>query len=474
MLPTRHLKVFLCHSSGDKPVVRELYQKLNSEGWIDVWLDEVKLFPGQDWSMEIEKAVEETDIVIVCLSTRSVDKEGYVQRELRYVLNIADEKPEGSIFVIPLRLDECVIPRRLRGWQWLDYFSEDQKQIAYKRLLESLKLRAETFGISTHAPAIFKSAPVGIPKDRQAEEKKVDKPILDLQKKAAPKLNPRLIAGMIAGGFLVSSVCISLAWNFLTRGGIFSPEPTNTHTPTPSETLTPTPSGPFDYTVQQGDSLKSIADRFNLGEDGILRIYYKNQEAIDQNNGVILVGQAIKIPPPGTALPTFTPIPESLEPGTIIEYRVLPGDTIRELANRFRTYEEAIMGGNELSDPEALRIGQVLQIPANLALLPTATPTLPTRTLTPSITPSPTETPVGQPITGCVLNIKSPLNVMKREPSHRSEDVKEVSQGRHVVLEYARVVWGGLQELWFLIEDEGQRGWVDFWAAAMEKEGNCP
>ncbi len=25
----------LCHSSQDKPIVRELYQRLNAEGWID-------------------------------------------------------------------------------------------------------------------------------------------------------------------------------------------------------------------------------------------------------------------------------------------------------------------------------------------------------------------------------------------------------------------------------------------------------
>ena len=59
-MPTkkRPLKVFLCHTSADKPTVRELYQRLLTEGWINAWLDEEKLLPGQDWSVEIEKAVE--------------------------------------------------------------------------------------------------------------------------------------------------------------------------------------------------------------------------------------------------------------------------------------------------------------------------------------------------------------------------------------------------------------------------------
>ena len=93
----RPLRVFLCHSSNDKPAVRELYQKLRAEPWIQPWLDEEELYPGQDWNMEIEKAVEAADAIIVCLTKNSINKEGYVQRELRIVLDFADYKPEGTI-----------------------------------------------------------------------------------------------------------------------------------------------------------------------------------------------------------------------------------------------------------------------------------------------------------------------------------------------------------------------------------------
>ena len=141
MTETRKLRVFLCHSSTDKLIVRELYQRLNTEGWVDPWLDEEKLLPGQDWNMEIEKAVEASDAVIVCLSSNSVSKEGYIQRELKFVLDIALEKPEGTIFIIPLRLDACDLPRRLRAWQYVDYFPEAQRDRAYQKLLQSLKIR---------------------------------------------------------------------------------------------------------------------------------------------------------------------------------------------------------------------------------------------------------------------------------------------------------------------------------------------
>lgn len=142
-MPTidQKLRVFLCHSSHDKPIVLELYQRLSAEGWIDPWLDKEKLLPGQDWDMEIQKAVETADAVIVCLSNSSVTKEGYIQKEIKKVLDISDQKPEGTIFVIPLRLEDCDPPRRLQVWQYEDYFPVERRASSYKHLLQSLKIR---------------------------------------------------------------------------------------------------------------------------------------------------------------------------------------------------------------------------------------------------------------------------------------------------------------------------------------------
>ena len=140
--PTRSLKAFLSYASQDKPLVKELSRRLMGEGWVDTWLDEKNLLPGQDWRVKIEEAVEESDIVIICLSTHSVTKEGYVQKELRYAREIALEKPEDSIFLIPLRLNECDVPRGLRFYQWVDYFGEN-KDDSYNALIASLKLRYE-------------------------------------------------------------------------------------------------------------------------------------------------------------------------------------------------------------------------------------------------------------------------------------------------------------------------------------------
>ena len=156
--------------------------------------------------------------------------------------------------------------------------------------------------------------------------------------------------------------------------------PTNTNTPTltptitltPTVTITPTPTGPVAYTIVENDTLQAIAEKFNLGSDGVLLILDANPD-IMKNNGVYYVGQTIKIPPVGTLLKTATPLPANLGRGTKIEYQVLPGDTLAGIAAKFNSKEEDIITLNKIENPNALQAGQILQIPVNLV---TATATL--------------------------------------------------------------------------------------------------
>jgi hypothetical protein len=131
----RSLRNFLSYCSADKNSVRELYRQLKNEG-VDVWLDVEKLLPGQDWQMEIKRAIRRADVVIVCLSNASVNKVGFVQKEIRLALDVADEQPEGKIFIIPLRLEDCEVPERLRRWQWVNYFEPR----AFQRLAFTLQV----------------------------------------------------------------------------------------------------------------------------------------------------------------------------------------------------------------------------------------------------------------------------------------------------------------------------------------------
>jgi CheY-like chemotaxis protein len=131
------LGVFLCHASDDKREVRELHSWLTDHGFIP-WLDERDILPGQDWREAISSAVRASDVVLVCLSPTAVTKSGYVQRELREALDVADEQPDGTIFLIPTKLMDCEVPSRLQRWQWVEL----HKDGGHDALLASLQKRA--------------------------------------------------------------------------------------------------------------------------------------------------------------------------------------------------------------------------------------------------------------------------------------------------------------------------------------------
>ncbi|HRQ22494.1 MAG TPA: LysM peptidoglycan-binding domain-containing protein, partial [Anaerolineales bacterium] len=164
-------------------------------------------------------------------------------------------------------------------------------------------------------------------------------------------------------------------------------------------TPTPTFSTPFNYTVQDGDSLAVIVDKFNLGDDGIALILLLNPFdpatgiGIDPSTQIIIPGQVILLPNPDMQLPTATPVPPDLRPGTLIPYTVQAGDSLAAIAARFNSTIDGIIAQNNITNPNALFVGQLLQIPVNL-VTPTATRP-PTST---PVTPGPgTDAPTASP-----------------------------------------------------------------------------
>ncbi|MFM6480903.1 MAG: SUMF1/EgtB/PvdO family nonheme iron enzyme [Microcystis panniformis] len=126
------IQIFLAHASEDKPAVLALHERLKQAGY-KPWLDEKDLIAGQIGRDEIPKAIRASQIFLACLSAKSANKQGYIQRELRIALNTLGEMPSGTIFFIPMRLEECEIPDlqnaevglKLRDIHRLDYWKED-------------------------------------------------------------------------------------------------------------------------------------------------------------------------------------------------------------------------------------------------------------------------------------------------------------------------------------------------------------
>ena len=128
---TQPRRVFLAHAREDKERVRALYKEIKARGF-NPWLDEEDLIGGQIWEVEIEKAICESGIFVACLSENSVSKHGFVQKEFRLALAEYGKRPSGSIFFIPVKLDECEIPDlsipnlglSISGFQWVEIWKE--------------------------------------------------------------------------------------------------------------------------------------------------------------------------------------------------------------------------------------------------------------------------------------------------------------------------------------------------------------
>jgi type VI secretion system secreted protein VgrG len=201
-----------------------------------------------------------------------------------------------------------------------------------------------------------------------------------------------IVLTSLHGGGLAKFIATKTPTPTLTPVPTDTPTVTNTPTVTltPTITSTATQSAIYDYVVKEGDTLTSIVKDQNLGDNGLVLIYLLNP-TIDPLTGAITVGQTIKLPPPNYPLPTATPIPTGLAPGTRINYTVMPGDSLGSIANKFLSTPDQIVLANKTllidGTSTVIQPGWVLVVPINLV---TAVPTkAETATFTPTATAKP-------------------------------------------------------------------------------------
>lgn len=121
------IRVFLAYAEEDREDVKRLYRALQDAGF-EPWMDQEKLLPGQNWPRAIERAIDLSDFFLGCFSKRSAIKRGHFQCELRYALDLASRVPLEDVFLVPVRLNECQVPRHIaRKTQYVDLFPDWDK-----------------------------------------------------------------------------------------------------------------------------------------------------------------------------------------------------------------------------------------------------------------------------------------------------------------------------------------------------------
>ena len=149
----KELNVFISYAREDADRVQNLYVQLSSAG-LKPWMDIKDILPGENWESSIWRAAQNADFVLVCLSEKSVNKRGFLQREIKKAMTIWEEKLEEDIYLIPVRLEKCDVPEILSRLQWVDLFEIGGMQ----KLLQAIQKGAERLGLEFDAKLPLLSA----------------------------------------------------------------------------------------------------------------------------------------------------------------------------------------------------------------------------------------------------------------------------------------------------------------------------
>ncbi|MCZ4260134.1 TIR domain-containing protein [Limimaricola sp. G21655-S1] len=131
------IDVFISYASEDLHLAQALYRRLRETG-LKPWMDKPPkpysldgLRPGDLWEDRLREAISAAKYFVPLFSSKSVTKIGYVQSEFRQALSRLALVPAGSVYILPVRLEDCEIPRvRIDGisfaqYQYIDCFHGD-------------------------------------------------------------------------------------------------------------------------------------------------------------------------------------------------------------------------------------------------------------------------------------------------------------------------------------------------------------
>lgn len=139
MLSAHPVRAFFIYAHSDRKIVHRLHARMVRDG-VNTWMDTENLQPGQDWAYEIRRAILKCDVIIVCLSRAFNERRGYRHEELRLALRKASLLPRDEVFIVPVRLEKCVMPDSLRRLHRVDVFERG----GYRILIRTLREKAES------------------------------------------------------------------------------------------------------------------------------------------------------------------------------------------------------------------------------------------------------------------------------------------------------------------------------------------
>ena len=122
--------VFLSHSAKDKPVVRDVAERLKKDG-LRVWFDEWEIRPGDSIPAKIEEGLERSRVLVLCMSANAFGSD-WAQLESG-TFRFRDPLNKERRF-LPLRLDDAPIKGSLAQFLYINWLPEEREK-EYVKLL---------------------------------------------------------------------------------------------------------------------------------------------------------------------------------------------------------------------------------------------------------------------------------------------------------------------------------------------------
>lgn len=108
---------FISYTTKDRDRIEPYIRAITDNGF-GVWVDYLNIKPGQNWKIEISRALDKADFVVIFISNNSIDRTGFVQKEIHIALDKYQERIYGEIYIIPVLLDEIdAIPEQIKSIQ---------------------------------------------------------------------------------------------------------------------------------------------------------------------------------------------------------------------------------------------------------------------------------------------------------------------------------------------------------------------
>ena len=120
------MRAYISYAPVDAPLARELAGRLAEDG-VEAWFPDRYLFPGDNWGLEIGKALEEAEAMIVLVSPEAAQSE-WVRNDISYAL--------GS-----LRYEDRLIPVVVRATEGMPGILRTFPQVPGDRGVEEIRRR---------------------------------------------------------------------------------------------------------------------------------------------------------------------------------------------------------------------------------------------------------------------------------------------------------------------------------------------